>query len=174
MTAERPGGLPAVVFSEQVNGLMKIVELLDAQAIVADMHAAGKAEALEELAATMTGLHPRLNRGELMQVLQERERLGSTGIGDGIAIPHGKLRDLDRLMICFGRHRQGVDFDAMDGRPTQLFFLLVAPEDAAGVHLKALARISKLLRNEEVRSRLLAAADAEALYRIIAEEDEKL
>jgi len=138
------------------------------------MRASGKSEALVELAETMTGLRPQLDRGELLQVLLERERLGSTGIGDGVAIPHGKLKDLDQLMICFGRHRQGVDFDAMDGRPTQLFFLLVAPEDAAGVHLKALARISKLLRSEEVRRRLLDAVDADTLYRIIVEEDGKL
>lgn len=153
---------------------MKIVELLDARSITADMQASNKSEALRELAKAMTVLHPGLDSEELIRILWEREGLGSTGIGDGVAIPHGKVRDLDRLMICFGRHRQGIDFDAMDGRPAHLFFLLVAPEDAAGVHLKALARISKLLRNEDVRSRLLVADDAEGLFRIIAEEDEKL
>lgn len=153
---------------------MKIVELLDARAVADDMRALDKAGALQELAQVLAGLHAGLDGDELLQILREREGLGSTGIGDGVAIPHGKIRELDRLLICFGRHRTGIDFDAMDGRPTQLFFLLVAPEDAAGIHLKALARISKLLRNEEVRLRLLAAPDAAALYRIIVDEDEKL
>ena len=97
-----------------------------------------------------------------------------TELGEGVAIPHGKLRDIDRLMICFGRHRRGIDFDAMDGQPAHLFFMLIAPEDAAGIHLKALARISKLLKNPEVRERLLTAPDAAALYRVIVDEDLKL
>jgi PTS system nitrogen regulatory IIA component len=91
-----------------------------------------------------------------------------------VAIPHGKLKKLDRLLISFGRSREGVDFDSMDGKPAQLFFLLVAPEESVGVHLKTLARISKLLKNPAVRKRLLDAGDAEDLYRIIAEEEEKL
>ena len=88
-----------------------------------------------------------LDRQEVIRVLQERERLGSTGIGEGVAIPHGKLKDLKRLLISFGRSRSGVDFDSMDGKPAHLFFLLVAPEESVGVHLKTLARISKLLKN---------------------------
>jgi PTS system nitrogen regulatory IIA component len=107
-------------------------------------------------------------------VLQERERLGSTGIGDGVAIPHGKLKTLDRLLISFGRSRTGIDFDSMDSKPAHLFFLLVAPEESVGVHLKTLARISKLLKNPEVRRRLIDGGNANDLFRIIADEEDAL
>jgi len=153
---------------------MKIAEILNPAAIVAEMSADGKTAVLGELASALLQIESQLDRDEVLQVLQEREQLGSTGIGDGVAIPHGKLKAIDRLMIVFGRHRRGVDFDSMDGRPAHLFFLLLAPEESAGVHLKALARISKLLRSPEVRQRLLEGADAGALYRIIAEEEEKI
>ena len=115
-----------------------------------------------------------LDRDEVIRVLQERERLGSTGIGDGVAIPHGKLKNIEHLMISFGRSRAGIDFDSMDGKPAHLFFLLVAPEESVGVHLKMLARISKLLKSPVVRQRLLEASTGEDLCRIIAEEEEKL
>lgn len=153
---------------------MKITDVLDVNVIAADLQASDKTAVLAELAGTLTAVDDSLDHAELLQILLEREQLGSTGIGDGVAIPHGKLKDVERLKICFGRHRRGVDFDAMDGQPAHLFFLLIAPEDAAGVHLKALARISKLLKNAEVRGRLLAASGAEMLYRIIVEEDGKL
>lgn len=153
---------------------MKISELLQPCAVNADLHGAGKIQILGELADAVLAVAPQLARDEVLQVLKERELLGSTGIGDGVAIPHGKLKELDRLLIAFGRHRNGVDFDSMDGQPAHLFFLLVAPEDAVGVHLKALARISKLLRSPEVRERLMAAADADAIVALIAAEEEKL
>jgi len=91
-----------------------------------------------------------------------------------VAIPHGKLKDIDKLLISFGRSRTGVDFDSIDGKPTYLFFLLVAPENSVGVHLKTLARISKLLKNPAVRLRLLEASGGDELYDVIAEEEEKL
>ncbi|HQC23908.1 MAG TPA: PTS sugar transporter subunit IIA, partial [Syntrophales bacterium] len=105
-------------------------------------------------------------------VLLEREKLGSTGIGDGIAIPHGKLKGLERLVISFGRSRQGVDFDAIDGKPVHIFFLLMAPESSTGQHLKALAKISRMLKDPGFRSDLMAAENAEEIYRKIAEKDE--
>lgn len=153
---------------------MKIVDLLNPAAIAADIEATGKNEALAELTDVMRKVENGLDRDEVIRVLQERERLGSTGIGEGVAIPHGKLKDLDRLLISFGRSRRGVDFDSMDGKPAHLFFLLIAPEESVGVHLKTLARISKLLKNPAVRRRLLDAAGSEELYRIISEEEEKL
>jgi PTS system nitrogen regulatory IIA component len=107
-----------------------------------------------------------------MGVLIERERLGSTGIGDGIAIPHGKSPDLDHLLISFGRSRQGVDFDSLDGKPAHLFFLVLAPENSAGVHLKALARISRLLKSHNIRSELMNAADAAEIFEIFSKQDE--
>jgi PTS system nitrogen regulatory IIA component len=153
---------------------MKIVDLLNPAAITADIEAAGKDEALAELTDVMMRVESGLDRDEVIRVLKEREKLGSTGIGDGVAIPHGKLKNLKKLLISFGRSRQGVDFDSMDGKPAHLFFLLIAPEESVGVHLKTLARISKLLKNPEVRRRLVDADGSRELYRIISEEEEKL
>jgi len=115
---------------------------------------------------------PQLDRDRLMAVLLERERLGSTGIGDGIAIPHGKMRDLDQLVLSFGRSSQGVDFESMDGKPVHLFFLLVAPENCAGIHLRALAKIARLLKNGTVRKKLGNVQGREEVYSVIQLEDE--
>lgn len=153
---------------------MKIVDLLNPAAITADIEAVGKDEALTELADVILGVESGLDRDEVIRVLREREKLGSTGIGDGVAIPHGKLRNLKKLLIAFGRSRKGVDFDSMDGKPAHLFFLLIAPEESVGVHLKTLARISKLLKNPDVRRRLLDVDGSRELYRVISEEEEKL
>lgn len=153
---------------------MKISDLLDPAAIAADLQSREKSGTLVELADTLCRVEGGLDRDEILRVLQERERLGSTGIGDGVAIPHGKLRRIDGLLICFGRSRQGIDFDSMDGRPAHLFFLLLAPEESVGVHLKTLARISKLLKGPAVRRRLLEAEGREEIYRIIVEEEDKL
>ena len=139
--------------------------------IIPSLSAGGKDGILSELADKVVERHPSLNREELLRVLQERERLGSTGIGEGIAIPHGKLRSAGELLLVFGRSQKGVDFSSLDGRPAQLFFLLVAPDEAAGVHLKMLARISRLLKDPSVRRRLLEVPDAAAIYSIIREQD---
>ncbi|MEZ4485504.1 MAG: PTS sugar transporter subunit IIA [Syntrophotaleaceae bacterium] len=153
---------------------MKIVDLLNPAAIVPNLKASIKNAALEELADAIVGVETDLDRNEVVGVLQERERLGSTGIGEGVAIPHGKLKDIDKLLISFGRSEEGVEFDSMDGKPARLFFLLLAPEESVGVHLKTLARISKLLKSPVVRRRLLDAPSSEEIYRIIGEEEEKL
>jgi PTS system nitrogen regulatory IIA component len=153
---------------------MKIVDLLNPAAIVADLKASDKVTALEELADAVVDVESDLDRNEILRVLQERERLGSTGIGEGVAIPHGKLKEIDRLLISFGRSASGVEFDSMDGKPAKLFFLLLAPEESVGVHLKTLARISKLLKSPGVRRRLLDATGKEDIFRIIGEEEEKL
>jgi PTS system nitrogen regulatory IIA component len=153
---------------------MKIVDLLNPAAIVADLKASDKVTALEELANAVADVESGLDRSEILRVLQERERLGSTGIGEGVAIPHGKLKEIDRLLISFGRSTSGVEFDSMDGKPAKLFFLLLAPEESVGIHLKTLARISKLLKSPGVRRRLMDAAGKEEIYRVIGEEEEKL
>ncbi|PLX95594.1 MAG: PTS fructose transporter subunit IIA [Desulfuromonas sp.] len=154
---------------------MKIADLLNPAAIAADLEATDKEAALVELTDVMVSASGgELNRDDVLQVLQERERLGSTGIGEGVAIPHGKLGQIKELMVAFGRKQEGIDFDSMDGKPAHLFFLLVAPEESVGVHLKTLARISKLLKNAEVRERLLTVQGRDALYRTIVEEEEKL
>jgi PTS system nitrogen regulatory IIA component len=107
----------------------------------------------------------------VVEVLLDREKLGSTGIGDGIAIPHGKIKDLGGVVASFGRSPEGVDFESLDQKPAHLFFLLVAPENSAGVHLKALARISRLLKHPSFRKRLMEAENEEELFQIISEED---
>jgi nitrogen PTS system EIIA component len=153
---------------------MKISELLNPAAIAADLRAKTKNDILTELTDALRQVESGLDRDEIVKILQERERLGSTGIGEGVAIPHGKLKRIDRLLISFGRSPEGVDFDSMDGKPAHLFFLLVAPEESVGIHLKTLARISKLLKNPDVRRRLLEASDSSEIYRIIVEEEENL
>jgi PTS system nitrogen regulatory IIA component len=106
-------------------------------------------------------------------VLIDREGLASTAIGEGVAIPHGKLSTVSEIVACLGRAREGVDFDSMDGQPTYLFFVLVAPENSTGAHLKALARISRVFKDSTFRRQLLEAPDGDSMYRIIAEEDSR-
>jgi nitrogen PTS system EIIA component len=149
---------------------MKILDVLPKDAILADLKAQDKKGILEELVEPISRLKE-VNREELVRVLMERERLGSTGIGSGIGIPHGKLKDLDGLVLGFGLSRKGVDFESMDNRPTHIFFLLVTPENSTGLHLKLLARISKILKHDPFRERLLKAVDREEIYAIIKEED---
>jgi len=151
---------------------MKILDVLQPESILVDLQAQDKKGVIEELAlpvARITGV----NHEELVRVLLDRERLGSTGIGGGIGIPHGKLKGLDALALGFGISRKGVDFESMDGRPTRIFFLLVTPENSTGLHLKLLARISRVLKNDPFKERLLEAMDGDEVYRIIAEEDEE-
>ncbi len=150
---------------------MKINGLLQPEDIIADLAADTKDEALFELAAKLEERHPRMTSGEIYRVLQEREKLGSTGIGDGVAIPHGKLKQAEELALIFGRSRKGVDFDALDGRKVHIFFLLIAPEEAFGMHLKMLGRISRILKDPVVRKGLVEAPDAMAIHSIIQEQD---
>ena len=150
---------------------MRIEDILAPEMVVAELKATTKAGVLEELASLVAAQHPEIDRARLVEALDERERLNSTALGEGVAIPHGKLPALRRVFAAFGRSSAGVDFQSLDGKPTHLFFLLVAPEESAGAHLKALARISRLLKDEGFRTRLRTATDAEALYRTIREED---
>jgi PTS system nitrogen regulatory IIA component len=152
---------------------MKIVDILSEEAVISELQGTTKEAVLLELAGHLAGVHPEINANQLVEVLWERERLGSTAIGDGIAIPHGKLPGLRSVVAGFGRHRRGVDFQSLDGNPTKIFFLLVAPEDSVGQHLKALARVSRLLKDASFRDRLLAAESRAELYGAIREEDEK-
>ncbi|MCL5043824.1 MAG: PTS sugar transporter subunit IIA [Deltaproteobacteria bacterium] len=152
---------------------MKITELLSGDLVASSLESSTKPELLHELALRLVGKYTSIDPDRLTQVLIERERLGSTAIGDGIAIPHGKLSGVAQIVGLFGRHPKGIDFDSLDGRPTFLFFLLVAPEDSTSLHLKALARASRLLKDAAFRERLMAAPDAATIYRLIQEEDSK-
>lgn len=151
---------------------MKILDILDQRSIVPELKARTKKQVLEELIDAVLEHKPQLDRTRLMNVLLERERLGSTGIGEGIAIPHGKLKDLDQLVLSFGRSTEGLDFESMDGKPVHLFFLLVAPENCAGIHLRALAKIARLLKNTAVRKQLGTVLGKEDIFRVISQEDE--
>ena len=151
---------------------MKICDVLQKEAILSDLKAQNKKGILEELVAPVAAI-AKVNQEDLVKVLMERERLGSTGIGGGIGIPHGKMRDLESLVLGFGLSRKGVDFESLDSKPTHIFFLLVTPENSTGLHLKLLARISRILKNEPFKERLLNASDAEEIFGIIKEEDEE-
>ena len=152
---------------------MKIVDLIRREMIVPTLAAKDKRGILEELAAHVASQNAKIDRANLARVLIEREGLASTAIGEGVAIPHGKLAAVGEIVACLGRAPGGVDFDSMDGQPTFLFFVLVAPESSTGAHLKALARISRVFKDPEFRRRLLAASDAESMYSVVADEDAK-
>jgi nitrogen PTS system EIIA component len=152
---------------------MKIVDLIRREMILPQLKSTDKTGIIKELAAHLASNHPGVEESQLSRVLVEREGLASTAIGEGVAIPHGKLPTVSQIVAVLGRARRGVDFDSMDGQPTHLFFVLVAPENSTGAHLKALARISRVFKDPEFRSRLLGAGDAEAMYEIIADEDAK-
>lgn len=150
---------------------MKIIDLLDPECILPNLEASSKRGVLEELAAALVSGHKEINLKNVVEVLLERERLGSTGIGDNIAIPHGKLPQLNRMLLAFGRSSPGVDFDSMDGKPSHLFFLLLAPVNSSGLHLKALAKISRMLMSQGFRDSLMGSNGAENLLQLIAEKD---
>lgn len=152
---------------------MKITEILTPDLVLPDLQGTTKADLLRELAGCLAAKFTDIDVNALAAVLAERERLGSTAIGDGIAIPHGKIRGATKIVGAFGRKVEGVDFDSLDGGPSQLFFVLVAPEDSASLHLKALARVSRLLKEGAFRSHLLAAKDSGEIYSLIKEEDNK-
>ena len=150
---------------------MKLIEFLQPSA-VSDLQGPNAQAVLAELCRPVAAAR-RMESQRLLEVLVEREKLGSTGIGDGVAIPHGKVIGLPALTASFGRARQGVDFKAIDGKPTFLFFALFAPENSAGAHLKALARISRIFKSAAFREAVLNAPDAAAMYRLIEQEDAK-
>jgi PTS system nitrogen regulatory IIA component len=152
---------------------MKIIDFLNQNCVIAEMTAADKQAALEELAATLVPGPEGLELATVVDVLMERERLGSTGIGDNVAIPHGKLADLSDLKLAFGRSLKGVDFESMDGKLTHLFFLLLAPVNSAGLHLKALAKISRMLMNPTFRENLMQAAQGQDIYQLLATKDQE-
>jgi PTS system nitrogen regulatory IIA component len=152
---------------------MKITEILDRRAVVSDLQGQTKPDLLRELCHPLAVIHAGLSEERLLQTLLDRERLGSTGLAEGVAIPHGKLKGLPKLVGSFGRSIAGVDFDALDKKPTNLFFVIFAPETAGGDHLRALARVSRLFRSVQFRESVMNAADATAIYDLIEAEDEK-
>jgi len=154
---------------------MKIMDFLSKKAIAMDFKSAKKEDAIKELVDALinAGDIDKKDRAKLLEALMAREELGSTAIGQGVAIPHAKIEGVDKLVAAFGLSKKGVNFDSLDGEPAYIFFLLLAPQDSAGPHLKALARISRLLKDKYFRDNLRACQDEKEVVNIIAEEDEK-
>jgi len=152
---------------------MKIMDCLNEEWVIPDLKGTDKASVLKELSSVLVTPCQMTSVEDLLQVLLDREKLGSTGIGEGIAIPHGRLKKLKKFFISFGRSVKGVDFDSIDRKPSQLFFLVMAPENSAVDNLKLLSRIVTLLKEPSFKKRLMGARSQKELFQIISEEDEK-
>lgn len=148
---------------------MLLTDLLTAGRIKIPLHSSSKDDILRELVDLAADGAQVQDRDEVLRAVMDREEVLSTGIGHGVAIPHGKSASVSGLVLVAGVNREGVDFEALDGKPVHLFFLLVGPEAAAGEHVKALSRISRLLRRESFRQRLIDAPDAETFYSVLSE-----
>ncbi len=146
---------------------MKLTQMLSVKDIHPNLAATDKLGVLKELVDLLAKNNKGVNPDTVLRVLLDREKLGSTGMENGVAIPHGKVDSISELLVCFGRSEAGIPFDSLDGKPAHLFFLLVAPTDSIGTHLSALARISNLLNDEAARKQLVAATEAKSLYTII-------
>ncbi len=153
--------------------MMKIMDDLDEEWVIADLQGVDKTSILKELSSVLVNPCKAASVEELLQVLLDREKLGSTGIGEGIAIPHGRLKKIKKFFISFGRSVKGVDFDSIDRKPSQLFFLVMAPENSAVDNLKLLSRIVTLLKEPSFKKRLMEAPSRKELFKVISEEDEK-
>ncbi len=154
---------------------MQIMDFLSKKAIITDIKSTKKEDVIKELvdALVLSGDIEKRHRSKLNEVLMAREALGSTAIGQGIAIPHAKSDCVTNLIAAFGLSKKGIDFDSLDGESAYIFFLLLAPQDSAGPHLKALARISRLLKDKYFRDTLRACIDDKSVIKIISQEDEK-
>ncbi|MFC1592431.1 PTS sugar transporter subunit IIA [Candidatus Omnitrophota bacterium] len=154
---------------------MKIMDILSKKAVVIDLKSSKKEDVLRELVDALINSREieKRYRNKLIEALMAREALGSTAIGQGVGIPHAKSDNVNRLVAAFGLSRKGVNFDSLDGEPVYIFFLLLAPVDSAGPHLKALARVSRLLKDKYFRDNLRQCQDDKSVIRIIIQEDER-
>ena len=152
---------------------MKITDFLDVSRIIPNLKGRDKQGVLKEMADWIASQDPSLDAQRLLAILLEREKVSTTAIGEGVAIPHGRMPGVKRVCAIFARSPQGVGFDSLDGGLTYLFFLLVAPEDSTADHLKALARISRLLKDAAFRARLMKEKAREEIFNAIKEEDQK-
>jgi len=152
---------------------MKLVDVLYEDCIFPSLKARDKEALLVEMVDHLKDKMPSLEKERALEALFARERLGTTGIGHGVALPHGKLRGVNEIRVFFGRSKEGIDFKAIDRKPVHLVFLIIAPENSAAAHLKLLACISRILKSSDLRERLLNAPDSSAIYNIISEADEK-
>lgn len=146
---------------------MQLKDYLDEEFIIPELQATSKSDVLKELIAPLGKKHPNLDLEKAHHVLVEREHLGSTGIGEGVAIPHGKMADLENILLVVGRSSHGIDFAALDFKQCHIFFLVLAPEQVAGLHLRILAHVSRLLRDETFRRNFLASGDKRSLWQLL-------
>ncbi len=153
---------------------MKISDILKEDYIIADLEAGDKEGALSEVSLFLEHKGAIPDHGKLLQSLLEREQLGSTGIGDNMAIPHAKYEGVEQIFTVFARSRQGVEFQSLDRKPVHFIFLLLAPPGSTGLHLKALAKIARLFKNPSLRENILAAEDAHTIHSLIVEEDSSI
>ena len=155
---------------------MRLKDFLCSQAIIADLKANNKTEVIEELVMLMinAGVIEKKSKAKIIDVLMAREALGSTAIGQGVAIPHGKSDSVTQLTAGLGISKKGINFDSLDGEPAYIFFLLLAPVDSAGPHLKALARVSRLLKDKYIRESLKAVKDKKDILELINQEDARV
>ncbi len=152
--------------------LMKISQLIHKNSIIADLASKDKKGVLEELATAVSDIAA-TNPREIVDVLLEREQLGSTGIGGGIGIPHGKLPSINTIVVGFGLSREGVDFDSLDNKPVHIFFLLITPTNSTGSHLKVLAQISRLLKQRQFKESLIKAESTDEIIQLIETVDDE-
>lgn len=152
---------------------MRLTDVLVEDNVMADIRARAKTAALDEVVGELASRTPGLDKARALDAILEREKLGTTGIGHGVAVPHGKVKGLGEIIVGFGRSRQGVDFKSMDALPVHLIFLILAPENSASAHLKALAAISQLLKGAEFRNTLMNAQGRADIYRAIVEAERK-
>jgi PTS system nitrogen regulatory IIA component len=151
---------------------MSLGKIFKIEFVSEDLQAKTKEETLIELVKNVIQNVPKLDPSKVIDVLQHREKLGSTGIGYGVAIPHGKIISLDEIIVAFGRSKQGVPFDSVDNKPVHLFFLLLAPEKSSGLHLKVLAKISKMLKSGSFREKLINAKSRQDIFKTIIDQDD--
>ncbi|MEQ9620173.1 MAG: PTS sugar transporter subunit IIA [Deltaproteobacteria bacterium] len=152
---------------------MKISDVLERNAVIPNLNAQTKPGVIKELAEKITTVYPNINADRLVEVLMEREKLCSTAVDSGVAIPHAKLSGISEIISCFGRSIAGIDFDSLDLKKTHLFVVLIAPENSVGSHIQLLARISKVFRNPEMRADLMSAVSVDEIYESIILEDAK-
>lgn len=152
---------------------MKIINILAPNTVVPDLQSTSKAEVIEEIAESISSVHSNINRERLIEVLQEREKLCSTAVNSGVAIPHAKMSGVTDITLGFGRSIGGIEFESIDREKTHFFITLIAPENVTGSHIQLLARISKIFKNPELRSRLMNLESQEDIYEAITTEDDK-
>ena len=152
---------------------MKLADFLEVKTVIPKLKSNTKQDVIKEIADNISHFHPNINNERLIEALFDREKLCSTALDSGVAVPHAKISGIAEIIIGFGRSREGIAFESLDKKPTNFFITLIAPEDASGIHIELLARISKMFRNQDLRSKLMICNSEEEIFQTITSEDEK-